>query len=490
MFGGQAAGHARSTPALISPEGRRVMLGCAFLAALITGSIGLWQDTFNPMIAIIMGLLGIALTWFAVSPFRRYYTPAVFSIWFNLGFLLSFGELLVNEVAHRSHPNPATGGFAYTDAEMWAAVGWMIPGIAAIVVATMICERFSAGSDRARAYVFISDAALLRAMAIWTIVGVSIALLLILLQIGRTGLVNKTDLPFRLGGVLSFSRGYLIPAFGVMLIDLAINSRKEGALKYIFACLLIVGFVGSVSALSRGYLAFLVIAVTLYLTANLGRHRFGIRSVAVWIVVGLPLLLLGVSIVNALREGGFSGRQLDITSTYAYVRDTRFSDAGAVLFDVFNLALGRIGGLQEMLGTLSVPHAWHIANPWGIFLDDGVTALWLQKAVLGYEMVSNDIVGFGYSFGLFGTLSLSGAPLIVLIGTALYLIVLMLLEEAFLRIGSPAVALSLAVNVGFQFWGFAHVNLCANLAGIVLIIFLLNRLFFRSSSWVRPKSAQ
>lgn len=470
---------------VISSQGRRVMIICGIVAAMLPAFVGLFQDTFSPLIGICIGGIGIALTAFAVSPTRAYYSPMVFSVWFNLGCVLAFGDLLINEAAHRAHPNPATGAFAYTDGEMWRAIACLGVGVIGIVVATVLSERWISKEVPSQPRMLRDKGVVVRAVLGWTVVGVSIALLLMYFQIGRTGLVNRTELPYHLGGLLSFARGYLIPAIGVLIVDLIVNGKQGWALKYMFAALLLVGFLGSVSALSRAYLGFLIIALALYLVVNLGRHRFGVRSLALWIAGGAPLLLIGIFLVNTLRESGFAGHELNLSSTYDFIVQSRMTDVGLILSDFFNLAVGRIGGLHELLGALSAPHAWELSNPWRIFLDDGVTALWLQKTVLGLVMHVDETVGFGYSFGLIGTLSLSGSLLIVFVGTAIYLMALMALEEFFFRIGASAVALSLAVNIGFQCWGFANITVSSNLIGIVVVTWLVTRFFFEMSGLVR-----
>lgn len=474
---------------VISSQGRRLVIIFGIMAAMLPAFVGMFQDTFSPLIGICIGGIGVVLTVFAASSARSYYSPLVFSVWFNLGCVLAFGDLLINEVAHRAHPNPATGTFAFTDGEMWRAIACLGVGALGIIVATLLSERWISKQVPNKILILEDNRAVVQAILSWTVFGLSVELLLIYFQIGRTGLVNRTELPFHLGGLLSFTRGYLIPAIGVLIVDLIVNGKQNWALKYMFAALLLVGLLGSVSALSRGYLGFLIIALALYLTVNLGRHRFGLRSLALWMAGGVPLLLVGIFLVNTLRESGFAGHELNLSSTYGYILESRITDVGLIFSDFFNLAIGRIGGLHELLGALSAPHAWEMLNPWRIFLDDGVTAPWLHKSVLGFVMHIDETVGFGYSFGLFGTLSLSGSLLMVFVGTGIYLMALMALEELFFRIGASAVALSLAVNMGFQCWGFANITVSSNLIGIVFFIYLVTRFLFEMSGLVRAVPA-
>lgn len=475
---------------LISAQGRKVFLAvCAAEGLLVLISCTL-QQTFNPIIGVFLWAIGMVLVLFGTSPARCYYSPLIFAMWFHLGCVLSFVDLIVNEALHRAHPNPATAAFAFTDGEMWTALTFMLVGVGAVVATTIVYEKLLARGTASLPRTFRDSRVATQAVAGWIVFSLLLSILLIFLQIGRTGLVNKTDLPFHLAGLLSFTRSYVVPSFGLVIVDLLLNGRHALVLKAMFVGLLVVGLAGSIAALSRGYMGFLVISLSLYFVVNWGRHRFTMRTLAYWILGAVPLLLVGIFVVNTLREKGFSGQELSLPAVFSYIVESRLTDLGLILTDFFNLAVGRIGGLQELLGALSAPHIWDAGNPWYLFVENEAMMAWLQRSVLGFTTYGDASVGFGYSFSLWGSLALSGSLWIVFLGTAAYVVALLAMEEIFFRIELPVVALVMAVNVGFQFWGFANKTICSNLFGIVLIIYIIARFAFRSGRWLRFASSQ
>lgn len=470
---------------LISPQGRRVIAFLCASEALALLLLGVFQNTFSPLIGMGLVTIGSLLALFSSAPSRCYYTPLVFTLWFHLGCVLSFADLILNEALFRSHPNPATAAFAFTDGEMWLATVYLAAGAAAIVLLTLFAERFIARDIPGRARSFRDAGIAANAVVMWTVISLILAVVLIYLQIGRTGLVNKTELPFHLAGVLSFSRSYVVPALGLLIVDLLMNGRHGLILKAMFGAFFLVGMAGSISALSRGYLGFVVIALSIYFIVNLGRHQVNLRSFVYWVVGAVPLLLLAIFLVNSLREKGFSGHELSLPSVLSMLMESRLTDLGLIFTDFFNLAVGRIGGLQELLGTLSAPHVWDSWNPWLLFTENVDAMAWLQRSVLGFMTYSDATVGFGYSYSLWGSLSLGGSLWHVILGTGAYLLALLLMEECFFRLNLSAVALSLAVNVGFQFWGFANKTICMNLFGIIAIIYVIGRFAFQPGRWIR-----
>lgn len=222
-----------SAEPLIAPRGRKILIQLS--AALIPSmlAVAVFQDTFNPLIALALALLGTALTAFATAPSRRFYTPVVWAMFFSLGCVVSFGDLLLNEATYRSHRTPLTGAFAYTDAEMWQAALVMALGVAAIMAGTLLAERvLMPGGRRATAGPEFRSVTWARvSILLWTFGGLALTLFLSSRGIGRTGMTNQTELPFRLAGVLTLARAYLVPCFGMLILNMLMRGGLRGYAK-------------------------------------------------------------------------------------------------------------------------------------------------------------------------------------------------------------------------------------------------------------------
>lgn len=468
-------GPSLGTEPLISPQGRRLLVYWSYLWAPVLFIATLIQGTFNPLIGVVIASIGVVFMRFGTSPRRRYYTPLVWAVWFNLGCVISFFDLILNEARFRASPSSTTGAFAFTDGEMWTAIPYLLLGVGAVVAATLLLEKFIARSRSLRRAVplFRNPQTGVAAICLWSASGIFLALFLSHYEIGRTGMANMTELPFHLAGVLSLARAYLIPCLGILILDILLQGRLYAQARIMLLCILAVGVIGSLAALSRGYIGLLVIALMLYAITNVGRNGVTMASLRRLVIWGFVLLVPMVFYVNVLRTFGFGGQKLDVSKSVVYLRESEFGDVGDMLVELFDMATSRIGGLKELLGTLSTPSAWLPSNPLMMFLDDADRIAWLQKQVLGYVPYGDELVGFGVSFGLWGTLALSGHFSIVFLGTLLFVSLAAIAEEKFFRIGTASVSLTLAVYVGFQFWGFLTISGTWKLIAIIGVIYMV-----------------
>lgn len=470
-----------SSDFLVSHQGRKAFLLMNAACIPIVFFVSLLQGTFNPFIGLAVAAIGMALTIFGTSPERRHFTPLVWAVWFNAGCLMSFVDLLVNESDYRTRATPMTGSFAYTNGEMWQVVLYLTLGAISIVAGTLVSERYLARHRPATIARrrFNSPEAALGSIAIWTIAGIALSLFMFANQIGRTGLVDQSQLPFRLAGILSYSRLYLVPCLGFLIFDMLMVSRMSRYAMAMVLALLVVGFIGSITALSRGYLGFLAIMMSLYLVANLGRYGIAIKAFFK-IIPGIAIVLaISIFYVNALRTSGFSGKTVDVQNALYVLQESPLEDFSNMLIPIFQMAASRIGGLQELLAVLSAPNAWHVWNPYHIFVENPDITNWLQLRVFGFMTVTTDTISTGNSFSLWGTLALSGSLPILAAWTMLCVGLIMLIEETFIRLGTPTIAQTLAVYVGIQAWGFANVSVASKIAGMMLIVYLTTRIFLR-----------
>lgn len=463
---------------LLSPGGRKVLRSCAIASLPLTFGFSLFQETFSPLVGISIALIGVMLIYFGTSGNRRHFSPLIWAIWFNAGFMLALVEMLFYEADYRGRATPLTGAFAFTDGEMWQAIGYMVLGSLVVMATSLVCERVLASGRRLLpTYRLPSARRVLLAIGSWTVLAGGLSILLVVFQIGRTGLVNQTALPFKLAGLLSYSRNFLAPSFAFLILDLVIRSGFRSHAKLMLVSIVGVGFLGTLTALSRGHLAFSLIAIGLYLVTNVGRHGITARSLVQVLPWGVVALFFGIYHVHLLRTAGFGGQTIDIAATASLISENLFGDVGEMLVMFFQIVTTRVGGLQELLGTLSAPHIWQLDNPWRLFLEDEDAFSRVQLGVLGFRTYTDEFVSTGIGFSLWGTLVLSGSLAVFATFTSLFFTFVTLIEEVFFRLGAPAVAQTLAVFVGIQVWGFANVSVTTKMIGITCITYLAAKLF-------------
>ena len=108
--------------------------------------------------------------------------------------------------------------------------------------------------------------------SVWLVVSLSIILLAWYLRIGRTGITDQTALPFKMTGILVVSRTYVIPASGAILFSTALKVDNKRVVATILPMLLVVGSIGAIASLSRGFIVFCVFPPIMFMLLE-GRER-------------------------------------------------------------------------------------------------------------------------------------------------------------------------------------------------------------------------
>lgn len=472
---------AAEVTALISPKARKLIVLLGFLQLLLVLFLSMFQKTFSPLIGVSLASLGFVMNMFAISPQRRHFTPLIWALWFNLGCVLSFADLLLNEATYSSQYMPLTGAFAFTDPEMWRAILVLIVGSASVMATAAVGGKVLSRSRPIETYGsrLPSLRSPLTMVLSWTGASLALALFLGSRQIGRTGLVDQTVLPFHLSGFLNFSRTFLVPCTGILILDLLMSGGHRRLGKLMLLCLGLVGLVGSLTTLSRGYLGILVLVTSLYLFISSGRHSISLRSMLQQLPFVVLFLSVGVFYVNYLRNFGYAAQKMDIGNTVSFMSRGTLADTAGIFHTVFLLATSRIGGLQELLAVLSAPHVWQLSNPLQMFLGNGDDSAWLLREVYSFVSYSDGTVATGMGFGLWGTLMLSGSLIVTAIGSMMCVLFSLIVEEIFFRLGARSVALCLAVYIGLQLWGFPTRFTLYLVCGMTGVIYLTTALILR-----------
>jgi len=374
-----------------------------------------------------------------------------------------------------------TGAFSYTDSEMWRAVLVLSMGVASVLGAAFVGERVIAGR-RPRAVArprFRGANGALAAIVAWTVGSLALTLIMSAYGIGRTGIVNQMELPFHLNGALILARAYMVPSLGLLILDMLIRNGLRSYAKIMVLSLIGVGFVCALTALSRGYLGILLITVALYFAINAG--RCGITSrVLLRYALGVTVpLVFAVFFITQLRVYGFGGQSVGIGSATSLAKSIDLNNPGEAAHLLISLATSRVGGLQELLGVLSAPDSWHLSNPYQFFMEHGDDIALIQKNVTGFVSDRDGVVATGQSLGLWGTLFLSGSPIVMCLGTMIYVLLSIGIEETFLRLNAGAVALSVTVEAGITLWGFATYSHILKIVEIAVVVFLAISFFIR-----------
>ena len=400
-----------------------------------------------------LAAIGICSMLYYTRPGRRYYVPIVWTLFYAVGYLLAMADVLLN---------PETAGVAGSVTyylidftfrgllPIFSPIWW---GMAGLFLAVFCCERIiprrPEETPRHRRFASASRSSPPQALWIWFTCSAAVVLFMGRLGIGRTGLSHSTVLPFKLAGILVYLKNMVIPFIGFFLVIPTLISGTARRIYLSLALMTIIGLIGSVTFLSRGFLVFVTLPPLMFLLFLPSQRPSG-RRVLIGSLVGfVAVLMLMVPLVDAMRVSKYVGADATITEIDQAMSQS--SPVGA-LSRTTSLAVRRIIGFKELVAIHSAGPL-DPAAPWRVFRGDSDYTDQLQYDLWGFYQDPSGDTAFGFGFGLWGWLYLGGSNWIVFLGTWLATVLIIFFEELFIRFGVRPLAIFIAVQFGIWIWG-------------------------------------
>jgi hypothetical protein len=291
-------------------------------------------------------------------------------------------------------------------------------------------------------------------------------------------LPHETILPFKLAGIFVYIKNIIIPLSGYLIVIGFIEYKSINSTLAAFVFLAVIGIIGSIVFLSRSFFVLTIIGPILYMLL-ISRDRS--RSAAllmISILVMVGILVFIVPVIQFLRNAKYSGNDAPIILSL-FGGFTGFGDA---LSQLLHLVVGRIVGIRELMGVHEVL-PYDIIAPLRVFWGDSDYTQWLTYVVHGFIQDPTGDTAFGYAFGLWGMLYLSGSNVVVFVGTFLFASIIMIFEELFASVGGCLLSLYFSIQLGLWIWGgidfflLSRILITALACYFLLKIPLLNYIF-------------
>ena len=177
---------------------------------------------------IALALIGLMALWAAVHGRGAAYSPIVLSVLFVLGYPL---RMVVEVVGGREFQD-AVGQFDFTSGEWTRVVGIAFSGMLGLAIGWTAARRVTARWIQRDAVEGLpSNAARVARWAVgWFVGSVGLSLLMWWLGVGQTGIRQESELPYRLGGIMSSGRMEPSPAESITRPTRSIEMRaRRGA---------------------------------------------------------------------------------------------------------------------------------------------------------------------------------------------------------------------------------------------------------------------
>jgi hypothetical protein len=439
---------------IINSVARRSLFVFGWLScAIVTLSVVMYSE-----ISIVFPVLMSAICMFSIDYFtrqrRNYYLPVIWTIYFILGYVLCLSFVLINSDAEGVFLFKSNRMAEFSNENFLPVFYSILSGMAGIFLAVVFCERFFKNNSTS-----ITENRGLDTKArprrgkvlIWTwcIASLGIIIIMGILGIGRTGLPHATVLPFKMTGILVYIKQMVIPFFGFLIF---LRTTKEGNIRdmlVLLSLMVVVGAIGSVVFISRSFIIFLIIGPLLYIYFSVNRIDKRMKLIFVCVAITAAILLVTIPIIQEIRNIKYGGYDVSASKLLFSGDLLKFDEAVSQIISLF---LGRIIGIPELVGVHALMENDMYA-PMKVFFGNHEYTHWLQFEMYGFRQDPSGDTAFGYAFGLWGMMYLSGSNLVVLVGTSVFAIFIIFFEELFSRYGRKPLALFIALQFGTWIWG-------------------------------------
>lgn len=466
---------------LVAPFSRKLLRLFGLIVSAYVMVVFAIDDSLNPLWGVLFAGVGLFPLFIFTKRRRRYYTPLIFTIFYFLGYLLSFSHVLLNKNDMPRRGFGAIGDFMFTDSNFFVVMLVITAGMGGILTAALIAEKMFGrrrGGILTRTNFevgFLPPKQLYVWVWLWFCFSACLILLMWHLELGRTGLVGKTRLPFRLAGFFVYLKSIFIPFCGMLLLDICLRSSRKRLASLILILLLVVGIFSSLSATSRGAFAFTVFPAILFLLFTSRRNNLSQRLFIRFSGIGLIFGCVIMTIVNVSRNFAYANISWSFTDALNLLTNIKFVDLEAfnMVGNFIALLTERVGGIRELMAVIG-SNVSSIEIPIKMFM--GMISVDVSQficySVMGFITPSGDGLAFGITYGIWGQLFLSKSYLIVYLGTVLLTGIIICCEKIFMRKGLYSVALLVSILLSFQFWGSASMFLLSRFIVLLLICYL------------------
>ena len=478
---------------IICATARSVLLSFGWLSAAILTICMVTLSQVSFTLSLVFCAIGPLSLHYCTQAGRKFYAPIILTLLYFASYLIPLGILLVNGDDPGGSVMAANSWRELTNVDFTPLCFTVFSGMAGIWVAVFLLERITdqrnksllrastrdrpvrgpgleeaAGSTdtcrpRARSHQLgrlfkqssiVSggnaskqiEISLWRAILFWVGATIPILVLMNILGLGRTGITSR-ELPFKLAGILFYTKSIVIPFVAYWIIVAAVGSKNVRSIYLVLAICVVIGFIGGLIFLSRGFAITMLFVPALYLFLQLADETWVRRLLGIFVPVVIITLALGVSLIESMRDIVYSGGTTSIT---ANIQGEELPGLKEGLSKLFVLASIRMTGLRE-LELVRKSGLEDTYGPVRVFLGDEEYCSFVMRHIFGFVNPGGDLA-FGVAFGLWGWLFLGGMNIIVFAGTCLLAGLIIGVEEIWSRFDSKPLALFFAYYFALWIW--------------------------------------
>ena len=427
------------------------------LSCLCLLIVTLFVNSSLILFLIVTVFIGISLLaiYVVTDRKRRYYFPLVFMLFYIVGYILAFAHILFyrDKLIRFSRVGWfPIGSFGFTDKEWFQILMVILFGLAGMLCTVLFHEAIFKRGRVAESRIFTilhrrrSTANLF--IALWFLFSITIMFTMLALGIGRHGLAETRQLPFKATGLLLYIRNYIVPFAGFVLMDVFAHSNRKRLRNITIFLLVLFSALNSLLFYSRIHVIMIMFTVFIYFFLNIGQHGVSMKRMLFYFALTVPAIAVILFAVTKIRsmvyyQTTIGNPLVDLTVGMASIKEA--------LYLMSTLLLTRTEGIRMLLAVVSSSLSG-VQLTWGMFMgDEGITRM-IVKSVFGFLPIGGEGAAYGVTMGIWGFLFMSKSYIVLFIGTMLYTSFALFVEELFRRKGLRAGALFFAVSIGVMIW--------------------------------------
>ena len=477
-----------SSDAFLFSFGRKYILLFGWICSFtIITVIWLWASV-NPLWISLWCAFGMIALNIHTKSQRKYFAPFFMTILYFFGYLLA----LIYVVIHKNsfHLNDRYAYILLEDLkskDMLRLTLVLAAGLAGIICTTFVSEYFSKRTGNFSSLQIpgknknVSNNKTYILICSWLVGSVLLLLCMWLLRIGRGGLSNQTILPFKLAGIMVYSRSFLIPFIGIVFLEINLNHGRTKQVWFILYSIIFIGLLGSITAMSRSYFFYATIPPITYLILKEWRNNQNQRILALSLLLCVIASVIMVSFVHNLRTTGFTGDTLSLSKLNVHDSESAIAEGATKLV---TLAVTRTIGLQELLRVYDAS-IHDISAPIAVFWGSDKQYLnFLLLQVTGRKFESSDgTTSFGYGFGLWGGWFMSGSYILVFLASFVFSLLIVFVENIFLRKGFQICTIYLSLTLSMWTWGGIYLFFLKRAIFMIIVCYFV---MIKLQKWSNP----
>jgi hypothetical protein len=425
--------------------------------------------------AIAISILAVFLQFYTTGKHRIFVVPSFVALLFATGHPLSLGALVNQSAGIPSDGWGSVGRFAFTNDAMTQPFLTIASGVCGIAVGTRLSEMLWTGLRSRTVLRKAADPSYYSLIA-WALLCAAVIAICALLGIGRVGLSDAAELPFRLGGILVIGRGYLLPVLGARLVQQALDAEGQKRLIPALFMVAAVGAVASFGSLSRGLGALYMVPVMMFVVFHQSSRGRPIRRLGIVAGLMVAVLAIGGFVVSVQRTTVYAGDGWMSASEFAGETEQGGGFLGSVLNGSGALIGDRLGGVSVFLALMSGPGRHpDLWAPIEIMNGDDLLIEQVSREALGFVPETSGGLAFGVGLTLWGLLGLGGPVFMPFLGSLVLMLLVCSIEGSLAYYGEEGMGAVLGCLVAFNEWGQPSLFYLSRQAAVLVLVLAIAR---------------